>query len=202
MADPQRIQRRRAKGWQMPEGAVYVGRPSRWGNPLPGNIKQLTPDQIVDGYRDLVVLRKTTLEAPDYIVTLRATDCATPIPTVDEIRTALAGRDLACWCKSGVPCHANVLLEIANGSPALKRVLHLYGSRRDRVEAEATKSHMVVSADRIEHHWRLWTDAVIVEHRVLPPIQGSRAFKAAHLAVIAALMFVIGVVVWNTAVWS
>jgi len=28
-----RIQRRRTKGWRMPEGAVYVGRPSRWGNP-------------------------------------------------------------------------------------------------------------------------------------------------------------------------
>ena len=29
---PRRIQRRRTKGWRMPEGAVYVGRPSRWGN--------------------------------------------------------------------------------------------------------------------------------------------------------------------------
>ena len=32
---PQRIQRRRDKGWRMPEGAVYVGRPSPWGNPWP-----------------------------------------------------------------------------------------------------------------------------------------------------------------------
>ncbi len=30
---PKRIQRRRVPGWRMPEGAVYVGRPSRWGNP-------------------------------------------------------------------------------------------------------------------------------------------------------------------------
>lgn len=29
----QRIQRKRTKGWRMPEGAVYVGRPSLWGNP-------------------------------------------------------------------------------------------------------------------------------------------------------------------------
>lgn len=33
MTRPQRIQRKRTKGWRMPEGAVYVGRPSRWGNP-------------------------------------------------------------------------------------------------------------------------------------------------------------------------
>lgn len=32
---PVRIQRRRTKGWRMPEGAVYVGRPSPWGNPFP-----------------------------------------------------------------------------------------------------------------------------------------------------------------------
>lgn len=33
MSAPVRIQRQRTKGWRMPEGAVYVGRPSRWGNP-------------------------------------------------------------------------------------------------------------------------------------------------------------------------
>lgn len=31
---PVRIQRKRARGWKAPEGAVYVGRPSRWGNPF------------------------------------------------------------------------------------------------------------------------------------------------------------------------
>jgi hypothetical protein len=35
--------------------------------------------------------------------------------TPDEIRAELAGHDLACWCKPGDPCHADVLLEIANG---------------------------------------------------------------------------------------
>ena len=30
---PQRIQRRRTKGWRMPTGAVYVGRGTPWGNP-------------------------------------------------------------------------------------------------------------------------------------------------------------------------
>lgn len=31
---PRRIQRLRAKGWRMPPSAVYVGRPTRWGNPF------------------------------------------------------------------------------------------------------------------------------------------------------------------------
>lgn len=31
---PQRIQRKRTKGWKMPENTVYVGRPSKWGNPF------------------------------------------------------------------------------------------------------------------------------------------------------------------------
>jgi hypothetical protein len=34
-----------------------------------------------------------------------------------RIREELAGKNLACWCKvtnSGAPCHADVLLELAN----------------------------------------------------------------------------------------
>ncbi len=34
MTTPLRIQRMRAKGWRMPDGAIYVGRPSMWGNPF------------------------------------------------------------------------------------------------------------------------------------------------------------------------
>ncbi len=33
---------------------------------------------------------------------------------LSEIHT-LRGRDLCCWCKPGTPCHADVLMEIANG---------------------------------------------------------------------------------------
>lgn len=35
MSAPRRIQRRRTPGWRMPEGAIYVGRPSPYGNPFP-----------------------------------------------------------------------------------------------------------------------------------------------------------------------
>lgn len=35
-------------------------------------------------------------------------------PTLEDIRENLRGRDLACWCKPGEPCHADILLELAN----------------------------------------------------------------------------------------
>ena len=34
MTTPKRVQRKRTKGWRMPDGARYVGRPSKWGNPF------------------------------------------------------------------------------------------------------------------------------------------------------------------------
>ena len=33
MSEPVRIQKR-SKGWKMPENTVYVGRPTKWGNPF------------------------------------------------------------------------------------------------------------------------------------------------------------------------
>jgi hypothetical protein len=38
-----------------------------------------------------------------------------PPPSRDAIRTELRGYNLACWCKPGTPCHADVLIELANG---------------------------------------------------------------------------------------
>lgn len=37
-----------------------------------------------------------------------------PPPTLGQIRSHLAGRNLACWCEIGAPCHADVLLRLAN----------------------------------------------------------------------------------------
>jgi hypothetical protein len=89
---PRRIQLRRTKGWRKPEGAVVVARPSRWGNPYRVGPDR-TAEEAVASYRDHVTDR------------------------VDEIRAELAGRDLCCWCPLDRPCHADVLLELANGPP-------------------------------------------------------------------------------------
>jgi hypothetical protein len=34
--------------------------------------------------------------------------------TVEDVRRELRGRDLYCFCKPGEPCHADVLIEVAN----------------------------------------------------------------------------------------
>lgn len=98
---PERIQRRRTGGWRMPEGAVYVGRPTAWGNPYRvGGYEvagrrcgPVTAQQCVDAYRALFLFAGWG-ERLDVEV--------------------LRGRDLACWCSLEVPCHADVLLELAN----------------------------------------------------------------------------------------
>ena len=98
---PQRIQRQRTKGWKMPAEAVYVGRPTKFGNPFrPG-------DGVCQSTKDAVEKYRLWIETgANY-----AGDQAPP--TTEEI-AGLQGKDLACWCKAGEPCHADVLLELAN----------------------------------------------------------------------------------------
>ena len=93
---PSRIQRRRSRGWRQPAAALYVGRPTKWGNPYkvgPGH----------NAAQEAVMLFRRDLTAG--VLTF----------TVDDVRRELNGRDLICWCKAGAPCHADVLLAIANG---------------------------------------------------------------------------------------
>lgn len=74
----------------VPATAVYVGRPSKWGNPFA--LK-------VDGNRDEVIEK--------FRVWLLA---STLMDEVHELR----GKDLVCWC-APARCHADILLDIANG---------------------------------------------------------------------------------------
>ena len=114
MSEPQRIQRRRAKGWRMPEGALYVGRPTKWGNPFRIYAEQIVvtddgrdwycPEGAQQGAVDLFALHIGPMGIYEY-----------DDDRLAELR-ALAGRDFACWCPLDQPCHADVLLEIANGT--------------------------------------------------------------------------------------
>ncbi len=87
-----RIQRKRIKGWRMPPNTVYVGRPSKWGNPYitgkDGAIKE--------------VLTK-------YEWYIKGLLIACP-----SLFNKLQGKDLACWCPLDKPCHADVLLKFLN----------------------------------------------------------------------------------------
>ena len=76
-----------------PKDAVYVGRPSKWGNPYKIG-RDGTREQVILKYRHFI---ENDLDHPEWL---------------DELK----GRDLACWC-APLPCHADVLLEFANSVP-------------------------------------------------------------------------------------
>jgi hypothetical protein len=111
MTMPQRIQLRRTKGWRKPEGAVVVARPSRWGNPY--TIDALRIDY--DGASE-TELRRMCVSDFRGLVEGRwdAFDDSPLYPLPEFIRRELRGKDLACWCPLDQPCHADVLLELAN----------------------------------------------------------------------------------------
>lgn len=106
---PKRIQRRRTKGWTMPEGAVYVGRPSKWGNPFRG-----APSIVVDSFRRFGEREGGWFSAP---LPWPAGKIPAELTTLDDVRHELRGKNLACWCPLDQPCHADVLLEWANAEP-------------------------------------------------------------------------------------
>jgi hypothetical protein len=91
---PRRIQRKRTRGWKMPQNTVYVGRPTKWGNPF--SVGDYGREQAVEMFRGYIGHPNSPLEfEPDDIYELR-------------------GKNLACWCREGEVCHADVLLELAN----------------------------------------------------------------------------------------
>ncbi|WP_100508575.1 DUF4326 domain-containing protein [Mycobacteroides abscessus] len=116
---PQRIQRKRTKGWRMPEGAIYVGRPSRWGNPfrpvLVGGEWLIEDDNGVqyDGFGSKVSAIGRCVALYRSLDMTFMTDA-----DLDEFVAPLRGHDLACWCSLDSPCHADVLLELANDPPS------------------------------------------------------------------------------------
>jgi len=132
---PRRIQRKRTKGWQMPEGAVYVGRPTRWGNPWV--IGRPTGRIVTDIAEMYLALEVTAQDAAEQFAAWIGNRYAIAVDmkpyglTREDYRSLsdqlvrlrarifdglpeLRGRDLACWCPLDQPCHADTLLEIAN----------------------------------------------------------------------------------------
>lgn len=116
---PQRVQRRRERGWRMPEGAVYVGRPSKWGNPFAWSAYPSSRLQTsIDGEHYRVRFsdsQRRSWAVTDFENAWVYGRWLDGYPTPEQARAELAGRDLACWCPVGEKCHADVLLTVANG---------------------------------------------------------------------------------------
>lgn len=109
---PKRIQLRRTKGWRKPDGAVVVARPSKWGNPFSARYwmdAECWSQSVASAYcfrqfRDCMHGDDEPLN-PDY---------AAAIERIKRDIEELRGKDLCCWCPLDRPCHADILLEIAN----------------------------------------------------------------------------------------
>jgi hypothetical protein len=133
MRQPKRIQRKRTKGWRMPEGAIYVGRPTVFGNPFRPILSACCPNWDVIDDNDVTYLidhqrahamayRTGRSEAAAHAVELFESDLTYwmgggRMAYDSDLATAiegLKGSDLACWCPLDQPCHADVLLEVAN----------------------------------------------------------------------------------------
>ncbi len=101
MTSPVRLQLARRKGFDLQAESVArnglpalaVTRPGPWGNPfrVEGEIT----------HADAVRLFRDWASAPEQA------------PFRRDVRELLRGMNLACWCPPG-PCHADVLIEIAN----------------------------------------------------------------------------------------
>jgi hypothetical protein len=81
------------KNKNIPPNAIYVGRPSKWGNPFKIGVNG-TREQVIEKYR------------------IRITQCIKDNPGVYDL-SELRGKDLVCWCHPQ-PCHADILLKLAN----------------------------------------------------------------------------------------
>ncbi|MGZ9809958.1 DUF4326 domain-containing protein [Pseudoroseicyclus sp. H15] len=91
----ERIQLSRRKGWRKPEGAIVVARPSRWGNPYAVSTKNIDRAYAVRLFEEY-------LARPEQAELRKA------------VRAELRGKELCCWCPLDEPCHADVLLRVAN----------------------------------------------------------------------------------------
>ena len=100
---PKRIRLSRTKGWRKPLSAITVARPTVYGNPFP----------VTDGDRATAVARYREWLTNNLANEFANPDGWTTRPRRADIE-ALRGLDLACWCPLDQPCHADVLLDIAN----------------------------------------------------------------------------------------
>ena len=100
----------------MPPNTIYVGRPSKWGNPfifphkIPScpecgggftDFEYATKEDSVEIYRVWIFSKGWVLDWQEK-------------PTIEEIKRKLKDKNLCCWCSLDQRCHADVLLQIAN----------------------------------------------------------------------------------------
>lgn len=86
------------KRFYFPEGAVYIGRPSLWGNPFSHQEGTSATYKVASREEAIAAYRLYLMDHPELM---------------ERARKELRGKDLVCWCAPKA-CHGDILLEIAN----------------------------------------------------------------------------------------
>ena len=122
----QRIRRSRRKGYRLPLGAIYVGRPTVWGNPFSVGPRSSGG---CGGHARCTILHKAWLQGRISDLALERLDfCPAQIEALHRKRYriltslhTLAGHDLACWCPlTSEWCHAQTYLVLASSYAQLE----------------------------------------------------------------------------------
>ncbi len=151
---PQRIQLSRAKGWRMPPNTVKVDRTTRWGNPY-----------MIGRPVDLAMVKRwgwrfspaglEFVTSCAEIAVRKFAHCLFWDEAIHQhVRDKLGGKNLACWCAPSEPCHADVLLELANSDPKEIHARMKAIDERIMADAEAiarsTPAQTDLNADEVE----------------------------------------------------
>ena len=109
MSAPKRIQMSRQRPWRVDNpDAVIVARPSKWGNPFAIGLWYGSSGPNGEWSRSIHIYDRADAAA-EYRRAARLGH-----PGIPSDLSPLRGKDLACWCPLDQPCHADVLIELAN----------------------------------------------------------------------------------------
>ena len=119
MTKPIRIQRKRTKGWRMPPNTVSVTRPGPYGNPF--RVGTIPCHGHTDGeacdcqeYFGCATTEQAVEKFRKWRADIAAEHARRGTKFIESWLAPLRGKNLACFCALDQPCHADVLLELAN----------------------------------------------------------------------------------------
>jgi hypothetical protein len=115
---PFRVQLCRRKGWKLPANTVCVTRPGKWGNPFKIGVwfKPVPEASPCSHFSQAWKKRSRPHMGYTKIENRRVAVEWFEKFLKDDPRTflELRGKNLACWCPLNEPCHAEILLRLAN----------------------------------------------------------------------------------------
>ena len=104
-----RIQRKRTKGWKNPANTIYVGRPTKFGNPF--LVSEIGAEEAVKRFNECILNNAMVYM---WIDEIQATIEFERFEWMSKNIHTLKGKNLSCFCSLDNPCHADVLLKLAN----------------------------------------------------------------------------------------